>query len=255
MKLKVSDWSTTAADNTDIAGIPIDGAITTPSQLDNISREMMAQIKAFSLAFTLPQINDASATHQYVFAVSELAADRTVTLPLLVGNDEFVFKDHPQTFTNKTLGTGTAFGVVPTGLDASTTAKGISEFATVAEFRIGTDAARSLVVSEVWNAAAEVTLTYAATIAMDMATFINGAVTLTGSAALGNPTNEKPGQTGHIRFVQDATGGRTLTYGTDWEFSGGTPPALSPAPNAEDILFYRVIAANRIVGSMLKAVA
>ncbi len=52
---------------------------------------------------TLPQINDTSSDHQYVVAVSELAADRTVTLPLLTGNDEFVFKDHAQTLTNKTL--------------------------------------------------------------------------------------------------------------------------------------------------------
>ena len=52
---------------------------------------------------SVPQINDSSEDHQYVFAVSELAADRTVTLPLLTGNDEFVFKDHTQTLTNKTF--------------------------------------------------------------------------------------------------------------------------------------------------------
>jgi hypothetical protein len=52
---------------------------------------------------TLPQINDTSADHQYVFAVSELAADRTVTLPLLAGNDTFVFADFTQTLTNKTV--------------------------------------------------------------------------------------------------------------------------------------------------------
>lgn len=52
---------------------------------------------------TLPQINDTSSDHQYVFAVNELAADRTVTLPLLTGADEFVFKDHAVTLTNKTL--------------------------------------------------------------------------------------------------------------------------------------------------------
>ena len=56
-----------------------------------------------SPVITTPQINDTSANHQYVFAVSELSADRTVTLPLLTGDDEFVFKDHTQTFTNKTL--------------------------------------------------------------------------------------------------------------------------------------------------------
>lgn len=54
-------------------------------------------------ALTNPQINDTSADHQYVVAVSELTADRTVTLPLLTGNDTFVFADHAQTLTNKTF--------------------------------------------------------------------------------------------------------------------------------------------------------
>lgn len=51
---------------------------------------------------TLPQINNVAGTYQYVFAVSALAADRTVTLPLLTGNDEFVFKAHTQELSNKT---------------------------------------------------------------------------------------------------------------------------------------------------------
>jgi hypothetical protein len=56
-----------------------------------------------SPVLTTPQINDTSADHQYIFAVSELVADRTVTLPLLTGNDTFVFAAHTQTLTNKTL--------------------------------------------------------------------------------------------------------------------------------------------------------
>ena len=56
---------------------------------------------------TTPQINDTSADHQYVFGVSELAADRTVTLPLLTGNDTFVFANHAQTLDNKTIDCGT----------------------------------------------------------------------------------------------------------------------------------------------------
>jgi hypothetical protein len=52
-KLQVSDWDVVAANNTDINSIPIDGAVTTPSQVDNINREMMAQIKAFSLTVTI----------------------------------------------------------------------------------------------------------------------------------------------------------------------------------------------------------
>ena len=64
-----------------------------------------------SPVLTTPQIEDTSADHQYVFAVSELAADRTVTLPLLAGDDEFVFKDHIQTLTNKTLTSATLTGL------------------------------------------------------------------------------------------------------------------------------------------------
>lgn len=56
-----------------------------------------------SPVITTPQINDTSANHQYVFAVSELTADRNVTLPLLTGNDEFTFNSHTATLKNKTL--------------------------------------------------------------------------------------------------------------------------------------------------------
>ena len=56
-----------------------------------------------SPVLTTPQINDTSANHQYVFAVSELAADRTVTLPLLTGNDQITMDAHASTLTNKTI--------------------------------------------------------------------------------------------------------------------------------------------------------
>ena len=59
-----------------------------------------------SPVLTTPEINDTSADHQYIFAVSELAADRTVTLPLLTGNDTFVFNDFASTLTNKTIAAG-----------------------------------------------------------------------------------------------------------------------------------------------------
>ena len=56
-----------------------------------------------SPVLTTPQINDSAADHQYVFAAANLAADRTVSLPLLTGNDSFVFEAHAQTLTNKIL--------------------------------------------------------------------------------------------------------------------------------------------------------
>jgi len=56
-----------------------------------------------SPVLSLPEINDTSGDHQYKITVAELAADIELALPLLNGNDEFVFKDHAQTLTNKSL--------------------------------------------------------------------------------------------------------------------------------------------------------
>lgn len=49
------------------------------------------------------KINGTSGVNKYVIQTANIAADRTITMPLLTGNDEFVFKDHTQTLTNKTL--------------------------------------------------------------------------------------------------------------------------------------------------------
>ncbi|MBT3709856.1 MAG: hypothetical protein HOG19_10470, partial [Gammaproteobacteria bacterium] len=68
-----------------------------------------------SPVLTTPQINDSAADHQYVFAVANLAADRTVTLPLLTGADTFVFEAHAQTLTNKTI----TSAVLNTGVSGS----------------------------------------------------------------------------------------------------------------------------------------
>lgn len=86
------------------------------------TKKITASYLFTDLVLTTPQINDTTADHQYVLAVSELAGDRTVTLPLLTGNDEFVFKDHTQTLTNKTLTSPTiAAGAIETSLDMNGT--------------------------------------------------------------------------------------------------------------------------------------
>ena len=69
----------------------------------NTVAETLTNKTLTSPVLTTPQINDTSANHQYIFGISELAADRTVTLPLLTGNDTFTFNAFTGTLTNKTI--------------------------------------------------------------------------------------------------------------------------------------------------------
>ena len=79
------------------------GTVTLNSATQTLTNKTLTSPIVNSPVLTTPQINDTSANHQYVFAVSELDADRNVTLPLLTGHDEFTFNAHAQTLTNKTL--------------------------------------------------------------------------------------------------------------------------------------------------------
>jgi hypothetical protein len=90
------------------------------------------------------------------------------------------------------------------------------------------------------------TLTDGATITPDMAANNHFTVTLGGNRTLANPTNLVAGQSGSIFVVQDATGSRTLSYGTNWDFKGGTAPTLTTTANAVDRIDYLVRGAGSI---------
>lgn len=135
----------------------------------------------------------------------------------------------------------------------------ISDFsasiATTAEF-FGNTADKVLTTDQVWAAGAEVALSGAADITPNMAAGINFVVSsINGNRSLLNATNKKVGQSGYIRIVQDATGGRTLSYGTDYKFASGKVPTLSTAANAEDILFYCVISSTRVLISLVPEIS
>lgn len=83
-------------------------------------------------------------------------------------------------------------------------------------------------------------LTDGATITPDFAVANNFSVTLGGNRTLANPSNLTAGQSGSIFIVQDATGSRTLAYGTQYDFIGGTAPTLTTTANAIDRIDYVV---------------
>jgi hypothetical protein len=96
---------------------------------------------------------------------------------------------------------------------------------------------------------AEKTITYAASVAPDFATFQNAVITLTGNITLANGSNlfSSVTGTGYIRFVQDGTGGRTITFGTDYEFTSGAAIVLSTAIDVSDVIGYQVLATGRVL--------
>ena len=83
-------------------------------------------------------------------------------------------------------------------------------------------------------------LTDGATITPDFDAAQNFAVTLGGNRTLANPSNIDAGQTGSIFVTQDGTGSRTLSFGSYWDFAGGTAPTLSTAAGAVDRIDYIV---------------
>jgi hypothetical protein len=84
----------------------------------------------------------------------------------------------------------------------------------------------------------------------------NFVLTLTGNVTLDNPSTEVVGQSGIMVFIQDGTGSRTLSLGTDYETAGGAGITLSTAASAVDVVPYFVKAAGSIqLGAPQKAFA
>ena len=75
----------------------------------------------------------------------------------------------------------------------------------------------------------------------------NFVLTLTGEVTLANPTTEKVGQSGFIAFIQDGTGSRAVTLGTDYETAGGAGLTLTATASATDLVPYVIVAANRVL--------
>jgi hypothetical protein len=98
------------------------------------------------------------------------------------------------------------------------------------------------------------TLTDGATITPDFAVANNYSVTLAGNRTLANPTNLTAGQSGCIYITQDGTGSRTLAYGSDWDFGGGTVPTLTTTAAAVDVLAYAVRTTGSIAATLIRDV-
>jgi len=111
------------------------------------------------------------------------------------------------------------------------------------------DAKPDLADAQTWTAGqrGEITaLSSATTITIDMANSNNFSVTLAHNAEFANPSNDTAGQSGSIFITQDGTGSRTASWGSDWDFAGGTAPTLSTTAAAVDRIDYVIKDASNI---------
>ena len=93
-------------------------------------------------------------------------------------------------------------------------------------------------------------------VALNFGQYQNFILTFTGDVVFTNPTTEAIGQSGFIICIQDGTGSRTLSLGTDYETAGGAGITLSTDANSVDMIPYVVqSASNILLGNVQKAFA
>lgn len=95
-----------------------------------------------------------------------------------------------------------------------------------------------------------VALTSAATVTADFATANNFSLTLAHSLTIANPSNQTAGQSGAIVITQGSGTAYTVSYGSNWKFSGGTP-TMSTGLSSVSVLVYYVESASRITAQLL----
>lgn len=117
---------------------------------------------------------------------------------------------------------------------ATETYVGAIEQATVAEIRASTAGNFAITPAGVKAASALVALTDQAAVDINWDSGINFTWTIGGNRTLNNPSNGQPGTWRQLILTQDGTGSRTITWGNQYRFNGGTDPVISTAANAVD---------------------
>jgi hypothetical protein len=123
--------------------------------------------------------------------------------------------------------------------------------ATLSEMFAGVATTTGVTPRRFLEAASPVIVSYTANLALDGNTGFNFQITQTGNLTLTTPTNMKDGQSGVIQIIQDATGGRTITFGSTWNHISGVLPDIDSNGGAANLFGYFVDADGEIWLSFL----
>lgn len=136
--------------------------------------------------------------------------------------------------------------------DLATTVSGkvaTADKATVAQIMAAT-VGKWLSADQAWAAVAHHDQTGSGTITLDFNTGVNFRITANGNVTVASPANQKSGQSGMILLSQDATGGRTFSFASNWHFPGGVAPSIPTTAGTNAVLFYQVYDPSFIVASI-----
>ena len=159
---------------------------------------------------------------------------------------EMLFKDNTTEFARIEL-KSTEVYFEATVSDHDVKIRGNDGGSTINMLSFDTSAAGQAVFNSTVTAKTDTDTSNTGNVTLDFAANQNFVLTLTGNTTLVNPSTETVGQSGFIACIQDGTGSRTLSLGTDYETAGAAGITLSTAASATDLIPYVVVAANRIL--------
>ena len=192
---------------------------------------------------------DVTMTNAGAVTIAAQAVENSMLADDAVGADELA----ANAVVNASIASGAAIDAtkIADGSVTSAEFQYISTLSSNAQTQLAAKAALATAQTFTAGQRGEVTaLTSATTITIDMADSNNFSVTLAHNATFANPSNDTAGQSGSIFITQDGTGSRTASWGTDWEFAGGTAPTLTTTAAAVDRIDYIIKS-----GTSIQAVA
>lgn len=216
--------------------------IAIPTGTDDVEFTDNVTLKSDSSVLAFGADGDVTLTH---------AADTSLTCNLMMAATTFEPSADTAAGDNAAIGFTSTEGIVITGQGSTNdvTIKNDAD-ADVIEIPTGTTnvtVAGGLTVGAVATAKTDTDTSNTGNVTLDFSANQNFVLTLTGDTTLVNPSTETVGQSGTIVFIQDGTGGRTISLGTDYETVGGAGLTLTAAASASDVVPYFVAASNRIL--------
>jgi len=210
------------------------------TQLDAKGTGTVSSLSDLSITATAAELNKLDNVTTSTAELNILDGDTSATSTTLADADRVVVNDNGtmvqvamtdvKTYTNNGVLLSSAIGSTVQAYDADTAKTDVAQTFSKAQ--------RGSTLTDTTNTG---------NVTLDFATYQNFVLTLTGNVTLVNPTTEAVGQSGFIVLIQDGTGSRTLSLGTDYETAAGGGITLSTTASTTDIVPYIVAASGRIL--------